>query len=267
MPSWLAVSARQRQQLNLVKRSFSYLTISNIRLTIGKETAFRDMIEEEVEDDYLRLTFCHLMNWACSNIVPQNWKIVVENGMQILVPKNEKNTNILPGHSNQNSLFFFQILGYFATISRTGTDPFSKYLDFATTSCGITRFRFHSSRVSQIAKTTSYAARSSNVAIWVPRSAFSATIWSSSDRFLKLLRDFFDNRVALICGILVFRNATAPNQTISQQNCCEILRFRNSFVARYCYFDFKLIARYMNFENHGRECYLNIILIHYPTCL
>ena len=69
----------------------------HIRRTSGNETAFRDMIEEEVEDDYLRLMFCYLVNWACSNIVPQNWKIVMENGMQILVPKNEKNTNILPG--------------------------------------------------------------------------------------------------------------------------------------------------------------------------
>ena len=90
-------------------------------------------------------------------------------------------------HSNQNSLFFFQILGYFATISRTGTDPFSKYLDLATMICGITRFRFHSSRVSQIAKTTSYAARISNVENRVPQSALFATIWSSSDRFSKLL--------------------------------------------------------------------------------
>ena len=101
MISGIGAAASTRKSGETVMQLFDH-----IRLTIGKETAFRDMIEEEVEDDYLRLTFCHLVNWACNNTVPQNWKIVVENGMQILVPKNEKNTNILPG-DRLNSLNSF----------------------------------------------------------------------------------------------------------------------------------------------------------------
>ena len=93
----------------------------HIRRTSGKETAFSDMIEEEVEDDYLRLTFCHLVNWACSNIVPQNWKIVKENGMEILVPKNEKNTNILTGE---------RLVQYFGTMLALFRVKFPNHRDF-----------------------------------------------------------------------------------------------------------------------------------------
>ena len=66
------------------------------------------------------------------------------------------NPRALATHSNQKSRSRSEIVGFFATISRICTYPFAKYLDLAMTILGIARFRFHSSRVSQIAKTTSY---------------------------------------------------------------------------------------------------------------
>ena len=119
-------------------------------------------------------------------------------------------------HSNQKSRSRSEIVGFFATISLIRTYPFSKYLDLATTILEIARYRFHSSRDSQIAKTTSYAARISNVENRVPRSALFATIWSSSDRFSKLLRYLFDRRVAQMLR----------NPGISKRDPIEIAGFR-----------------------------------------
>ena len=125
---------------------------------------------------------------------------------------------VSPGmfHSNQKSRSLSEIVGFFATISLIRTYPFATYLDLATTILEIARYRFHSSRDSQIAKTTSYAARISNVENRVPRSALSATIWSSSDRFSKLLRDLFDRRVAQMLR----------NPGISKRDPIEIAGFR-----------------------------------------
>ena len=135
------------------------------------------------------------------------------------------------------SRYSSEIVGFFATISLVRTYPFSKYLDLATTILEIARYRFHSSRDSQIAKTTSYAARISNVENRVPRSALFATIWSFSDRLSKLLRDFFDERVdQMLRNPLISKRDCAKsnnfatkllrNTKISKKLCCEILLFR-----------------------------------------
>ena len=68
----------------------------------------------------------------------------------------KRNHTYLLFHSNQKTRSRSEIVSFFATISQIRTYPFAEYLDLATMILGIARFRYHSSRVSQIAKTTSY---------------------------------------------------------------------------------------------------------------